>query len=56
MRAGMVSAQILGLAVARYAAHIEPIASAPADELVTMFGPVVQHCLTGQGVTTEQSR
>jgi AcrR family transcriptional regulator len=47
MRAGMVNVQILGLAVARYIAHIEPIASASVDELVTMFGPLVQHCLTG---------
>jgi len=46
-RAGMVNVQILGIAVARYVARIEPIASAPIDELVAMFGPLVQHCLTG---------
>jgi AcrR family transcriptional regulator len=48
LRAGMVNVQILGLTTARYLVRIEPIASAPVDELVTLFGPVVQHCLTGQ--------
>jgi AcrR family transcriptional regulator len=47
LRAGMVNVQILGLAVARYIVRIEPIASASVDELVTRFGPLVQHCLTG---------
>lgn len=46
-RAGMVNVQILGITVARYVARIEPIASAPIDELVARFGPLVQHCLTG---------
>ncbi|WP_158889141.1 TetR family transcriptional regulator [Amycolatopsis anabasis] len=47
LRAGMVNVQLLGLTVARYVLRIEPIASAPIDELVTRFGSVVQHCLTG---------
>jgi AcrR family transcriptional regulator len=46
-RAGMVNVQILGITVARYVARIEPLASAPIDELVARFGPLVQHCLTG---------
>ncbi|MDF5758855.1 TetR family transcriptional regulator [Spongiactinospora sp. TRM90649] len=49
LRAGMVNVQILGLAVARYIVRIEPIASASVDDLVALFGPVVQHCLTGPG-------
>jgi AcrR family transcriptional regulator len=48
LRAGMVNVQILGLAVARYIVRIEPIASSSVDELVTRFGPLVQHCLTGR--------
>lgn len=48
LRAGMVNVQILGLAVARYIVHLEPIASASVDELVATFGPLVQHCLTGR--------
>ncbi|HKS47300.1 MAG TPA: TetR family transcriptional regulator [Amycolatopsis sp.] len=47
-RAGMVNVQLLGLTVARYIVRIEPIASSPVDELVNRFGPLVQHCLTGQ--------
>ncbi|MGI5128399.1 TetR family transcriptional regulator [Pseudonocardia sp. CA-107938] len=47
LRAGMVNAQILGLTMARYVVRIEPIASAPTDELVTRFGRLVQYCLTG---------
>jgi hypothetical protein len=43
----MVNVQILGLAVARYLVRIEPIATAPVDDLVARFGPLVQHCLTG---------
>jgi AcrR family transcriptional regulator len=46
-RAAMVNVQILGLTVARYIMRIEPIASASVDELVDMFAPLVQHCLTG---------
>jgi AcrR family transcriptional regulator len=47
LRAGMVNVQLLGITVARYIVRIEPIASAPVDELVARFGPVVQHCLIG---------
>ncbi|MCS7476839.1 TetR family transcriptional regulator [Umezawaea endophytica] len=45
-QAGMVSVQVLGLAVARYIVRVEPIASASVDELATTFGPLVQQCLT----------
>ncbi|MET9263077.1 TetR family transcriptional regulator [Amycolatopsis sp. NPDC004079] len=48
-RAGMVNVQLLGLTVARYVVRIEPIASAPVDELVSRFGPLVQCCLAEGG-------
>lgn len=48
-RAGMVNVQLLGLTVARYVVRIEPMASASPDDLVSRFGPLVQHCLTGAG-------
>ncbi|MET1072052.1 MAG: TetR family transcriptional regulator [Umezawaea sp.] len=51
LRAGMVNVQILGLTTARYIARIEPIASTPVDDLVTHFGPLIQHCLTGDPTT-----
>ncbi|HET6707134.1 TetR/AcrR family transcriptional regulator [Amycolatopsis sp.] len=47
LRAAMVNAQILGLTVARYIMRLEPIASAPPDELAGRFGPLLQYCLTG---------
>lgn len=47
LRAGMVNAQILGLTMARYVLRMEPIASAPTEELVSRFGALVQQCLTG---------
>ncbi|TMR23755.1 TetR/AcrR family transcriptional regulator [Nonomuraea turkmeniaca] len=46
VRVAMLNVQILGLAVARYVARIEPVASASVDDLVSWFGPIVQHCLT----------
>jgi AcrR family transcriptional regulator len=46
LRVGLVTVQILGLAVARYLVRIEAIADAPVDELVARLGPVVQRCLT----------
>ncbi|GAA4199317.1 TetR family transcriptional regulator [Streptosporangium oxazolinicum] len=47
VRVAMLNVQILGLAVARYIVRIEPVASASVDDLVTWFGPIVQHGLTG---------
>ncbi|MFD9894276.1 TetR family transcriptional regulator [Amycolatopsis sp. NPDC059027] len=47
LRAGMVNVQLLGLTVTRYLLRLEPIASASVDELVSRFGPIAQHCLTG---------
>lgn len=56
LRAGMVAAQLLGLAVARYIVRIEPLASAPVDQLVTAFGPIVQQCLEGTELRVDGSR
>ncbi|WP_460404215.1 TetR/AcrR family transcriptional regulator [Actinophytocola sediminis] len=56
LRAGMVNVQILGLAVARYIVRIEPIASSSVDEVVAAFGPLVQHCLTGPGLSDASPR
>jgi AcrR family transcriptional regulator len=46
-RASLVASQVLGLAVARYVLHLEPLASAPADELVPLVAPTLQRYLTG---------
>jgi len=50
MRVGMVVVQILGLVMTRHIARVEPIASAPIEELVAQFGPLAQQCLTGAAV------
>ena len=46
LRATLVGSQLLGLAMLRYIARIEPLASAPVDELVAAVGPTVQLYLT----------
>ncbi len=47
LRAAMMAAQVVGLAVARHIIGIEPLASAPHDVLARGLAPVVRHYLTG---------
>lgn len=47
LRASFAASQVVGLVVARYGVRIEPLASAPVDEVVKRIGPVVQWHLTG---------
>ncbi len=47
LRATLVGTQLIGLAMARYIAGIEPLASAPPEQLVAALGPTVQRYLTG---------
>ena len=47
LRAAMMAAQVVGLAVARHIIGIEPLASAPHDVLARALAPVVRHYLTG---------
>lgn len=42
LRAGLAASQLVGLIVARYGIHLEPLARATADEVVRRVGPVVQ--------------
>lgn len=51
LRAELAAAQLVGLIVTRYALRVEPIASAPADELARRVGPVVQWHLFGDPAT-----
>jgi AcrR family transcriptional regulator len=46
-RAALVATQIGGLVVVRYVLKVEPVASAPAEQLVAAIGPAVQRYLTG---------
>ena len=48
LRAVLVATQLIGLATARYVVGVEPIASAPADDLARAVGPTIQRYLTGE--------
>jgi len=47
LRATLVGSQFVGLAIMRFIARLEPLASASIDELVAAVGPTVQRYLTG---------
>lgn len=47
LRAGLALSQITGLTFARYIVAVEPLASCPADELVTALAPTLQRYLAG---------
>ena len=44
-RGNLVASQLVGLLMTRYVVGIEPLASMPADEVVTRIGPTVQRYL-----------
>lgn len=47
LRATLVGSQFIGLAMMRYIARIEPLASASVEQLVAAIGPTMQRYLTG---------
>lgn len=47
LRAEFAASQLMGLVVARYIIGLEPLASLPAEQIVTMIGPTLQRYLTG---------
>lgn len=47
LRATLMGSQFIGLAMMRYIARIEPLASASVDQIVTAIGPTIQRYLTG---------
>jgi hypothetical protein len=47
LRATLVGSQLIGLGMARYVVRIEPLASAPVEEVVAAVAPTVQRYLTG---------
>ena len=48
LRATLVGTQLIGLALVRYVARIEPLASVDGETLVAALGPTVQRYLTGE--------
>jgi AcrR family transcriptional regulator len=47
-RGALVASQVAGLIVTRYVLRLEPLASAPAEEVVAAVAPTVQRYLTGE--------
>ena len=47
LRANLVAAQFVGLALLRYVGRLEPLASADIETIVAVVGPTVQRYLTG---------
>jgi len=47
LRATLMGSQFIGLAMMRYIARIEPLASASVEQLVAAIGPTMQRYLTG---------
>lgn len=47
-RVALAGSQLVGLAMARYVVHLEPLASMRADEVAAAVGPVVEWYLYGE--------
>ncbi len=47
LRADLVAAQLIGVAVLRYVVQVEPLASASVESLAALLGPTVQRYLAG---------
>jgi AcrR family transcriptional regulator len=47
LRSSLVASQLVGLAMARYIVKLEPMASAPPEQLVTAIGPTLQRYIAG---------
>lgn len=47
MRAALVATQVAGLAFMRYIIKLEPLASAPPEQLVALIAPTIQRYVTG---------
>ena len=47
LRAALASSQLVGIAVARYAVRLPPLAAAADEQLIGWVAPVLQHYLTG---------
>jgi AcrR family transcriptional regulator len=47
LRASLLGSQLVGLAMARYVVGVEPLASIPAEEVITALAPTLQRYLTG---------
>jgi AcrR family transcriptional regulator len=46
VRMPLVASQVIGLILTRYVFEVEPLASLPPEDLVTIYGPTIQRYLT----------
>lgn len=53
-RAGLVSSQLLGLALCRYVLKLPPVVAMSRNEIITHVGPTLQRYATGAGATGTQ--
>jgi AcrR family transcriptional regulator len=56
VRSGLISSQLMGLAMMRYVWRIEPLASMSDDELVAAVAPNLQHYIEGDLGRAEPAR
>jgi AcrR family transcriptional regulator len=56
LRASLAASSLIGLAMLRYVVKLEPLASAPSDQVAGWVGPAIQGYLTDSGVTTSRKR
>jgi len=56
VRSGLISSQLMGLAMMRYVWQIEPVASMSDDELVAAVAPNLQHYIEGDLGRQEPAR
>lgn len=47
LRAALVGSQLIGMVMVRYVVRVEPLASAPVEQVVAAVAPTVQRYLTG---------
>lgn len=45
LRAGLVAAQLMGVAMLRHVVRLDPVAGATPDEIVALVAPVIEHYL-----------
>ena len=45
MRASLISSHLIGLAAVRFVVKLEPLASAPEDQVVRIYAPMIQDLL-----------
>lgn len=54
LRATMIAAQFVGLAMARYVVAVEPLASTSPEQVVRALAPVIDHYLAGHWTSEDQ--